>query len=247
MHRSTSVLGILPNQILSPLGKIDKSMCATPVDESIGRAKNAAINIWNVHDPKANPNGPPVSDSPVKFDYNTAWDQADLTSLDWNQDGTLLAAGSYDAVLRICDTSGKLYFTETMQKVDTPNLVRCVRLVMLLEKGPVFATRFSKSGQYLLTASLDGTVCVWDVQKKIMLKQYLCHDREFAELSHSDVDLELLSECCLDVEWLSDDSFVSAGADAKIQVLRLDSDKPLKTLRYVVPSMSTVTRLNLES
>lgn len=65
------------------------------------------------------PNGPPDADQPLSFVHSIAWDQADLTSLDWNQDGSLLAAGSYDAILRVCDASGELYFTATMQKVDS--------------------------------------------------------------------------------------------------------------------------------
>ena len=70
-----------------------------------------------MHEPSSSPNGPPEADPPAVFDHKTAWDKADLTSLDWNQDGTLLAAGSYDAILRVCDASGQLYFSETMQKV----------------------------------------------------------------------------------------------------------------------------------
>jgi hypothetical protein len=31
--------------------------------------------------------------------------------LDWNHDGTLLAIGSYDAILRVVDWNGKLYFS----------------------------------------------------------------------------------------------------------------------------------------
>ena len=109
-----------------------------------------------------------------------------------------------------------------------------VHLVTPLEKGPVFATRFSKSGQYLLTASLDGTVCVWDVRKKILFGQYDCHKSSFIifDCPHHRIDnLSSTLECCLDVEWLSDDIFASAGADAEIQIMRVGSSTPLKTLR----------------
>jgi WD40 repeat protein len=43
------------------------------------------------------------------------------------------------------------------------------------EKGPIFATRFSKSGRWLLTAGMDGTVCVWNVKDKKLQMQYPCH------------------------------------------------------------------------
>ena len=77
-----------------------------------------------------------------------------------------------------------------------------VHLVTPLEKGPVFATRFSKSGQYLLTASLDGTVCVWDVRKKILFGQYGCHKSSFiiiGWLRHRVDNVSSTLGCCLDV------------------------------------------------
>ena len=43
------------------------------------------------------------------------------------------------------------------------------------EKGIIFATKFSKSGEWLLTASFDGTVCVWSVKNKMFHKQYRSH------------------------------------------------------------------------
>lgn len=46
---------------------------------------------------------------------------------------------------------------------------------LIVEKGPIFATRFSQSGQWLLSASLDGTACVWDVKEKKLYMQFRCH------------------------------------------------------------------------
>ena len=45
-------------------------------------------------------------------------DQGDLTSLDWNNDGSLLAIGSYDAILRVCTSSCELYFAHEQHKVS---------------------------------------------------------------------------------------------------------------------------------
>lgn len=160
-------------------------------------SKDTVINIWQLHDKDPSEEDiTPTSDSPLTFAHLNNSDQGDLTSLDWNPDGTLLAAGSYDTYLRVCDASGKLYFAESMQK-----------------KGPVFATRFSPTGQYLLTASIDGSVCVWDIPKKALYKQYHTHEN-----------------CCLDVEWLTDDIFVSCGVDLLIHVMKLGVDNPLETL-----------------
>jgi WD40 repeat protein len=40
------------------------------------------------------------------------------------------------------------------------------------DQGPIFATRFSRDGKWLATASLDNTVCLWDVEKKQRRMQY---------------------------------------------------------------------------
>lgn len=157
-------------------------------------SKDTVVNIWRLHDPSSH-QLVPTADPPVTFVHRVDASQGDLTSLDWSPDGELLAAGSYDTYLRVCDTAGRLYFAESMQK------------------GPVFATKFSPSGQHLLTASIDGSVCAWDIPKKELYKQYRHHER-----------------CCLDVEWLSEDTFVSCGVDSKIYVVKLDSDSPVETL-----------------
>jgi len=158
-------------------------------------SKNGVVNIWNLPNPPADPShfaeepGPPLV-----IDYFAKPEQADPTSLHWNFDGSLLAVGSYDAVLRVCLPSGALYFSNPQHS------------------GPIFTTRFSKSGRWLLTASLDGTACLWDVKGKRLHKQYRCH-----------------TNCCLDIDWLNDTTFASCGADQLIHVMRVDADGPIKT------------------
>lgn len=43
-------------------------------------------------------------------------------------------------------------------------------------KGPIFATKFSPSGQWIATASLDSTSCVWDIKNKRLYRQYRNHE-----------------------------------------------------------------------
>lgn len=57
-----------------------------------------------------------------------------MTSLDWNSAGTLLATGSYDGYARIWSTDGKLEKT------------------LGQHKGPIFALKWNKSGNYILSA-----------------------------------------------------------------------------------------------
>ncbi|CCL98106.1 uncharacterized protein FIBRA_00100 [Fibroporia radiculosa] len=155
-------------------------------------SRDTVVHLWNV--PDARPvisSIPPKIGPPMTLAYPSKSEQGDLTSLDWTRDGSLLAIGSYDAILRVCTTSGELYFSHTQHE------------------GPIFATRFSRSGRWLLTASLDGTACVWDVAEKRLHKQFQCHK---------------------DVDWLTEDLFASCGADGKIQIMSLETSRPPKTL-----------------
>jgi transducin (beta)-like 1 len=83
--------------------------------------------------------------------------QKDVTTLDWNADGTFLATGSYDGQARIWDTNGKL--------------------VMSLKhhKGPIFSLKWNKDGNYLLSGSVDKTAIVWDVKTGEMKQQFAFH------------------------------------------------------------------------
>ncbi|KIM88979.1 hypothetical protein PILCRDRAFT_813977 [Piloderma croceum F 1598] len=154
-------------------------------------SKDGIVNIWSL-----NGSGLPNSDvKPLKISYFSKPEQGDLTSLDWNFDGSLLAIGSYDSILRIVTTAGKLYFSHRQHE------------------GPIFAAKFSKSGEWLVTASLDGTACVWHVKNKRLHKQYRSH-----------------TDCCLDIDWLDDNTFASCGADSIIHIMKVDESKPIRTL-----------------
>ncbi|CAN4115138.1 unnamed protein product [Withania somnifera] len=70
----------------------------------------------------------------------------DVTTLDWNSEGTLLATGFYDGQARIWNRTGEL--VSTLNK----------------HKGPIFSLKWNKKGDYLLSGSVDKTVVVWDVK-----------------------------------------------------------------------------------
>lgn len=61
----------------------------------------------------------------------------DVTSLDWNCTGTLLATGSYDGYARIWTTDGQL--ADTLGQ----------------HKGPIFALKWNKKGNYILSAGVS--------------------------------------------------------------------------------------------
>ncbi|KAK9949058.1 hypothetical protein M0R45_004603 [Rubus argutus] len=81
----------------------------------------------------------------------------DVTTLDWNGEGTLLATGSYDGQARIWSTNGEL--RSTLNK----------------HKGPIFSLKWNKKGDYLLTGSCDKTAIVWDVKAEEVKQQFEFH------------------------------------------------------------------------
>ena len=106
-----------------------------------------------------------------------------MTSLDWNSSGTLLATGSYDGFARIWSTAGDLKST------------------LGQHKGPIFALKWNKSGNYILSAGVDRTTIIWDADTGKAKQQFAFH-----------------SAPALDVDWQSDDSFASCSTDKSIQV-----------------------------
>lgn len=118
----------------------------------------------------------------------------DVTSLDWNSNGTLLATGSYDGFARIWSTSGKLEKT------------------LGQHKGPIFALKWNKSGNYILSAGVDRTTIIWDSNTGNHKQQFAFH-----------------SAPALDVDWQTDESFASCSTDKCIHVCKLGVDKPIKS------------------
>jgi transducin (beta)-like 1 len=81
----------------------------------------------------------------------------DVTTLDWNGDGSLLATGSYDGLARVWDANG--------------NLVNS----LCAHKGPIFSLKWNKKGDYLLSGSVDKTAIVWDAKTGEAKQQFAFH------------------------------------------------------------------------
>ncbi|EIN13834.1 WD40 repeat-like protein [Punctularia strigosozonata HHB-11173 SS5] len=180
-------------------------VCAwNPVQKDIvaSGSRDGMIYLWRAPGPDPVTGSVPADQEPLRVQcYNSEepirgtgpMSGRDLTALDWSPDGQLLAVGSLDRVLRIVTVTGEIYFSHAQH-----------------QKGPVFATRFSKSGKWLLTSSLDGTACVWDVQQKKLHRQFRCH---IAVWTLNDLDM-----------------FATCGADKLIHIMRLNEQRPIKTL-----------------
>jgi len=118
----------------------------------------------------------------------------DVTSLDWNCEGTLLATGSYDGYARIWTTEGRLAST------------------LGQHKGPIFALKWNRKGNFILSAGVDKTTIIWDASTGQCQQQFAFHEAP-----------------ALDVDWQSNDSFASCSTDMKIHVCKLGSQRPIRT------------------
>ncbi|MBN3285642.1 TBL1X protein, partial [Polyodon spathula] len=127
----------------------------------------------------------------------------DVTSLDWNSDGTLLATGSYDGFARIWTKDGK-------NVIDAGNLASTLGQ----HKGPIFALKWNKKGNCILSAGVDKTTIIWDAHTGEAKQQFPFH-----------------SAPALDVDWQNNTTFASCSTDMCIHVCRLGCDRPVKTFQ----------------
>lgn len=86
--------------------------------------------------------------SPEKKKSEDEWanKSKDVTTLDWNGDGSLLATGSYDGLARVWSKDGEL-----VHSLDE-------------HKGPIFSLKWNKKGDVLLSGSVDKTAIAWDAK-----------------------------------------------------------------------------------
>lgn len=113
---------------------------------------DSTARIWNLC-PGADSNRPVV----LRHVNRPEEKAKDVTTLDWNQDGTLLATGSYDGLARIWSKDGEL--RNTLNK----------------HKGPIFSLKWNKKGDYLLSGSVDKTAIIWDAKTGEVRQQFEFH------------------------------------------------------------------------
>ena len=155
---------------------------------------DSTARIWNLAGPAGETTE--VLKHCIQMEGKEVPSNKDVTSLDWNCDGSLLATGSYDGYARIWSASGKLEKT------------------LGQHKGPIFALKWNKTGNYILSAGVDRTTIIWDSSTGNSKQQFAFH-----------------SAPALDVDWKSEDSFASCSTDKQIHVCRLGQDRPVKSFQ----------------
>lgn len=156
---------------------------------------DSTARIWDMSDATGSPNQLVLRHCIQKGGAEVPSNK-DVTSLDWNCDGTLLATGSYDGFARIWKTNGRLAST------------------LGQHKGPIFALKWNKRGNYILSAGVDKSTIIWDASTGQCTQQFSFHNAP-----------------ALDVDWQTNKSFASCSTDQRIHVCRLGSDVPIKTFK----------------
>jgi len=175
-------------------------ICAwNPINDLLASGSgDSTARIWNLQD--SHTSGSDVKHLELRHCIQQGGTQVpsnkDVTSLDWNSDGTQLATGSYDGYARIWSSDGQLVST------------------LGQHKGPIFALKWNKRGNYILSAGVDKTTIIWDSASGEATQQFAFHGAP-----------------ALDVDWKNNDTFASCSTDKYIHLCKLGLDQPLKTFQ----------------
>jgi transducin (beta)-like 1 len=119
------------------------------------RSGDSTARIWTIPDGASGPNVHPQSIELKHFNNNEK--SKDVTTLDWNPSGSLLATGSYDGLARVWNAQGDL------------------KLTLSRHKGPIFSLKWNKKGDSLLSGSVDKTAIIWDAATGDVKQQFEFH------------------------------------------------------------------------
>ncbi|MFS7951724.1 putative transcription factor WD40-like family [Helianthus anomalus] len=163
-NNSTPLSSLIPNSDVTVLEghTSEVFVCAwSPTGSLLASGSgDSTARIWTVGDGPCSSNSQkgPLDVAVLKHYRGRTNDKSkDVTTLDWNSEGTLLATGSYDGQARIWSKDGEL--VNTLAK----------------HKGPIFSLKWNKKGDYLLSGSVDKTAIVWDIKTGEWKQQFEFH------------------------------------------------------------------------
>ena len=123
-----------------------------------------SVRIWDVRTGKCLKTLPAHSDP--------------VSAVHFNRDGSLIVSSSYDGLCRIWDTaSGRDNFLEIFVPTNN-NSGQCLKTLIDDDNPPVSFVKFSPNGKYILAATLDNTLKLWDYSKVGMESFKVAHRKE---------------------------------------------------------------------
>ncbi|CDH55317.1 f-box-like wd repeat-containing protein tbl1xr1-like [Lichtheimia corymbifera JMRC:FSU:9682] len=125
---------------------------------------DATARLWRIPEDSSKTAEPPI----VLSHLPNLNENKDVTTLDWNPSGTLLATGSYDGQARIWTLKGEL------------------RFLMAQHRGPIFSLKWNGKGDLILSGSADNTTVVWDPETGEMKQQYELHSLAILDVDWMD-------------------------------------------------------------
>ncbi|KAL5109220.1 F-box-like/WD repeat-containing protein TBL1X [Taenia crassiceps] len=133
---------------------------------------DSTARIWNLENtsPTNFRSSPIILKHCISRDGHSVLSAKDVTSLDWNSDGSFLATGSYDGYARVWDTEGNLQKT------------------LGQHKGPIFALKWNRKGNYILTAGVDKTTIIWEAQTGQIVQQFAFHQAPTLDVDWKSAD-----------------------------------------------------------
>uniref|UniRef100_A0A3B3ID52 TBL1X/Y related 1 n=1 Tax=Oryzias latipes TaxID=8090 RepID=A0A3B3ID52_ORYLA len=134
-------------------------ICAwNPVSDLLASGSgDSTARIWNLSENSTSSSTQLVLRHCIREGGQDVPSNKDVTSLDWNSEGTLLATGSYDGFARIWTKDGNLAST------------------LGQHKGPIFALKWNKKGNFILSAGVDKTTIIWDAHTGEAKQQFPFH------------------------------------------------------------------------
>mmetsp|Transcript_17487 Transcript_17487/g.36310 ORF Transcript_17487/g.36310 Transcript_17487/m.36310 type:complete len:374 (-) Transcript_17487:653-1774(-) len=118
---------------------------------------------------------------PLVLMHNTAdqdTKEHDVTSVDWKPDGSFLASGSYDGIVRIWSQEGRLLHE------------------LRAHKGPLFTVKWNPRGDLLASAGVDKVVRIWNALEGKVERELSGHSAPTLDIDWKDD--HVLASCSTD-------------------------------------------------
>nr|QYW22337.1 TBL1XR1/RET fusion protein [Homo sapiens] len=141
-------------------------ICAwNPVSDLLASGSgDSTARIWNLSENSTSGSTQLVLRHCIREGGQDVPSNKDVTSLDWNSEGTLLATGSYDGFARIWTKDGNLAST------------------LGQHKGPIFALKWNKKGNFILSAGVDKEDPKWEFPRKNLVLGKTLGEGEFGKV-----------------------------------------------------------------